>query len=127
MYVCLSSSNVPFFSLGLHSVCHLAGVFIENLQCCQPELGISDIDVLCIKMAALCHDMGHGPLSAFYQDLFMPEMHEDKFNWKVHKYLDVHVTCGSHQYYTVGVKHIETLTAINCICQMFFFSTNRRL
>ena len=31
---------------------------IESLQRKQPELNISDVEVLCVKVAALCHDLG---------------------------------------------------------------------
>lgn len=38
--------------------CHLAGELIRNLQQKQPELGITDAEVLCVQVAALCHDLG---------------------------------------------------------------------
>ena len=41
-----------------YSVCHIAGEFVELLQKKQPELGITGVDVLCVKMAGLCHDLG---------------------------------------------------------------------
>ena len=44
----------------LFSVCHIAGEFVEILQRKQPELGITEVDVLCVKMAGLCHDLGEG-------------------------------------------------------------------
>ena len=37
---------------------HLARKFCSNLQQKQPELGITDIDVLCVHIAGLCHDLG---------------------------------------------------------------------
>ena len=45
---------------------YLCGKFITILKEKHPHL-ITDMDVLCIKVAGLCHDMGHGPFShAFY-------------------------------------------------------------
>ena len=41
-----------------YSVGHLAGELVETLQKKQPELSITDKDVLCIKIAGLCHDLG---------------------------------------------------------------------
>lgn len=61
-------------------VCYIAGEFIESLQYRQPQLGINNCDVLCIKIAALCHDIGHGPFSHLFQDLFIPEVCKTK--WK---------------------------------------------
>lgn len=37
---------------------YLAGELVETLQRKQPELDISDKDVLCVKIAGLCHDLG---------------------------------------------------------------------
>ena len=37
---------------------YLAGELVEMLQRKQPELDITDKDVLCVKIAGLCHDLG---------------------------------------------------------------------
>jgi len=39
-------------------VCHVAGKLVETLQRKQPELEITNKDVLCVKIAGLCHDLG---------------------------------------------------------------------
>ena len=39
-------------------VAHLAETLVKTLQSNQPELDITASDVLSVKIAALCHDLG---------------------------------------------------------------------
>lgn len=51
-------------------VAHLAETILRNIQRNQPNLDITEKDILCVKVAGLCHDLGHGPYSHVYDGEF---------------------------------------------------------
>ncbi|XP_019858935.1 PREDICTED: deoxynucleoside triphosphate triphosphohydrolase SAMHD1-like [Amphimedon queenslandica] len=59
-------------SIGMY---YLAGEYVKQLQRRQPELNITESDVLCVQIAALCYNLGHGPFSHTF-DMFLDAIHE---------------------------------------------------
>ncbi|XP_078336253.1 deoxynucleoside triphosphate triphosphohydrolase SAMHD1-like [Crassostrea virginica] len=59
-------------------VSHLAGQLAESLRQRQPNLDISNTDILCVQIAGLCHDLGHGPFSHMFDGKFLPKARKDK-------------------------------------------------
>jgi len=49
-------------------VMHLGGEYCSILQKSYAEL-ITPTDILCVQIAGLCHDLGHGPFSHLWEDM----------------------------------------------------------
>jgi HD superfamily phosphohydrolase len=54
---------------------HLAGALATKFKKSQPDLDITDEDVLNVRIAGLCHDLGHGPFSHCFESFVTKVTH----------------------------------------------------
>ena len=54
---------------------------VKHLASQQPELGITEQDIKCVRLAGLTHDLGHGPFSHLFDNTFIPQVVENS-SWK---------------------------------------------
>lgn len=73
-------------------VAWMAQRFIKHLAEKQPELCITPLEILCVEVAGLVHDLGHGVMSHMFDSKFIPAMHKDKeeCRWQ-HEWASVHL------------------------------------
>ena len=71
-YVFPGASHNRFeHSLG---VSYLAEKMIKNISYRQPELNITEREIELVKIAGLCHDLGHGPYSHAFDNEILPRL-----------------------------------------------------
>ena len=85
-------------------VAHLSEKMIINLKNNQPELKITDKEIELIKIAALCHDLGHGPFSHAFDRELLPIILKDSYNEVEH---DHEIRSGMLVEYIVKTEELD--------------------
>jgi HD superfamily phosphohydrolase len=57
-------------------VSYVAGKWARHLRRTQPELGITEDDIMVVQLAGLCHDLGHGVMSHTFE-LYMKSVNKE--------------------------------------------------
>ncbi|CAO3620813.1 unnamed protein product [Cunninghamella blakesleeana] len=100
-YIFMGGSHERFeHSIG---VSYLAGNLIQRFSNEQPELNITNDEIKCVKLAGLCHDLGHGPFSHVFDNEFMPRARPG-FQWTHEKASEMMLE------YLINDNHIDIET-----------------
>ncbi|XP_051805113.1 deoxynucleoside triphosphate triphosphohydrolase SAMHD1-like isoform X1 [Acanthochromis polyacanthus] len=94
-------------------VAHLAGQLARALSSKQPELGINDRDILCVEIAGLCHDLGHGPFSHLYDGIFIPKAYAKACAKEQWKHEDASLLMFDHLVEDNGLKPLMKLYGLD--------------
>ena len=95
-------------------VSHLAGIMMNELYLKQPELEITDRLIELVRIAALVHDLGHGPFSHLYDHYVK---NEDEYE---HEYRGLDIFKKMVKKYNLDLSHDE----ITVICDIIDPPTN---
>ena len=106
-------------SIGVY---HLAGKMLEKIQQQYPdyeydvaEFGRIKLDIKimeCIKIAALCHDIGHGPFSHIFDDILLRNSSSPNNKHETRSCLIVEMICKRELSEELNEKHISLIKSI---------------
>ena len=106
----MSTNHTRFeHSLG---VAWLAEQTLVHLQKQQPRLGITRKDILCVNLAGLLHDLGHGPFS-----VCMIESLQEVYGVSLYFIF-------SHHLFIISCTYYSTSLLSTCMMEYFASSSN---
>ena len=121
-YVYPAATHTRFeHSIGVY---YLAGRILEKIQQQYPnrEYDIPDLGLgkrkltykiaECIKIAALCHDIGHGPFSHIFDDMLLKKSSHPNRHHETRSCLIIEILCKRELKHELDDKHIAFIKSI---------------
>lgn len=101
-YVFPSASHNRFeHSIG---TAYLARSLITEIATNQPELNITYEQKINVELAGLCHDLGHGPFSHIYDDIYLKNKIPDNHPFRHHEQRSCAILAIINEKYNIGIS-----------------------
>jgi len=106
-------------SLGVY---HLSGVIVNKLNSIlHDDARICDRTIECVKIAGLCHDLGHGAYSHMFDNLFLKKQKDiEKYPWRHHEKRSQDI----FRYITYTYNIALTSSEVDLICNLIHVDAN---
>lgn len=115
-YVFPGANHTRFsHSLG---TCYLAGKLLESIHQRQPDIGITAREIQLVKIAGLCHDLGHGPFSHTFDNVVIPYLKDHNIPFNIdscHELRSIHLLDQIIKQKNIAINQSELIFISLCI------------